>query len=57
MGPKIRFEKRYNASTMVQKYLRGYLSHKHSFKEMAETKIENTAIFFKTIRDNLELSA
>jgi hypothetical protein len=57
MGPKIRREKRRAASTMVQKYLRGYLSHKHSYKDMAETKIEMTAQFFQTIRNNLELSA
>jgi hypothetical protein len=39
MGPKIRREKRRVAVTMVQKYIRGYLSNKHTSKDLCDTKI------------------
>lgn len=51
LGPKIRRAKRNEAATGVQKYLRGYLAHKHCYKMMASTKIDNNAAFFKTIKD------
>jgi hypothetical protein len=37
VGPKIRMQKRFIAATTVQKYIRGYLSQKHSFKQMSLT--------------------
>jgi hypothetical protein len=57
MGPKIRREKRRVAATTVQCYMRGYLSHKHSLKLRAETKIEQTALFFNQIRKDIQLKA
>ena len=57
MGPKIRKAKRDAAATIVQKYLKGYLTSKHALKHMAETKIGITAAFFQTMRDDLVLSA
>lgn len=57
MGPKIRKAKRDNAASRVQKFMRGYLAHKHIEKEMATTKIGNTAAFFTSMRNEYRLSA
>lgn len=37
VGPKIRRQKRFKSASTVQKYMRGYLSHKQSFKQMSLT--------------------
>jgi hypothetical protein len=37
--------------------MRGYLTHKHSLKLRAETKIEQTALFFNNMRKEIEVRA
>jgi hypothetical protein len=37
--------------------MRGYLSHRNSLKQMAQTKINMTAAFFRNIRGDYQISA
>ena len=46
----MRKAKRDAAAATVQKYLKGYLTHKHCHKRLAQTKIELTSEYFLNIR-------
>jgi hypothetical protein len=39
IGPRIRKARFNNASQLIQKYLRGYLGKKHTYKRLMELKV------------------
>lgn len=57
VGPKIRRAKRNAAVTTVQKYMRGWLTHKHTLRKMMETKIEECFDFFQSVKSFYQVNA
>lgn len=55
--PKLRYRRHEEAALTVQKYLRGYLVFKKSFKEVVQVKIEDLTDYFSVMRFQLILDA
>jgi hypothetical protein len=55
--PKLRFHKKHQSAIRIQKYLRGYLIFKQSFRERARERIDGLTDYFAVMRYRMLLDA
>ena len=57
VGPKLVKARKFKAAIMVQKFIKGYLGNKKAIRQLMESKVEETALYFKKIADHRLLGA
>ena len=57
MIPKALKQRKANAATFIQKYLRGYLVFHNHFIEIRKSKLKENEKFFEEMRNQIQLDA
>ena len=57
IGPRIRKARFAKSATMIQKYLKGYFSKKHTLKNLSKVKIDSCHEFFMRMKKEREANA